>query len=786
VPVDRKTERIRALLGWRNRVLDGAAVVPSVDDLQKIGAAGVLWPPHIDRQVAEPWRKTIEYLFRLVEEGVPDPAGRLPSSLLQPGPPLDGRSAAAPLDAADPVPRTGLDAALAALKAWRAEAVTSGVAGIAWLKESHLTEIVRSGRSTTEEITEVLPARLRVLAGSLARVLADSAATNGRASADEVPSAPDEKQAEIPAPQPPTVPAVEPPTDPEHPTSDEGLSALIFAGYEYPEDPRPPGLVVADPQRGGGVILRWPAADTDAATVIYRVVSGDAYVPYSPDAGESETVAVTTALTVQDDRPFRTAVRHVTIWSHAGTGVEDAASRPPVLHAVTSVVGPVTDLQISEDHGRVVGRWTVLPGTESVRILRIPIEEAAHGAGQPRYRILGDSPNLTGFVDGDVRPGRHYLYQVAAAATVGREGRLLSPSVSAEVKLRAVPAPVTDLRVRLHDHDESPEFDIRWSPPPAGRVDVYRTELPPAAGAGERPLSEAALEQAGLPAHSRLPHPVDALPSGEATMAGVPWPRQWTRAYLTPVTLREGNARVGVTVSMTRTGRIRHPKIIERTHRQVLTFEWPDGAAWVLLYRGVSGHGPGAGPNIRPDDEISASRYENQGGMHLAYPLPTRGCSVHLVPVAYTAGGKVTGSPVSMEYPGLLRMRYMVSTRRTFGTGRPTGVTVQIDAEVDILHAPPFALVHNPDRLPLDIYDGQALFVAPEGDPTAVPVPRFIPHRLAPDFRGLAWTADVRGLGGYVRLFVDLPVGRLAGVALLDPPVSTLRLDSASGRRGRA
>jgi len=41
------------------------------------------------------------------------------------------------------------------------------------------------------------------------------------------------------------------------------------------------------------------------------------------------------------------------------------------------------------------------------------------------------------------------------------------------------------------------------------------------------------------------------------------------------------------------------------------------------------------------------------------------------------------------------------------------------------------------------------------------------------------WAADLRGRTGWIRLFAQLPADRLTRLALLDPPVPTLRLTGA-------
>lgn len=103
--------------------------------------------------------------------------------------------------------------------------------------------------------------------------------------------------------------------------------------------------------------------------------------------------------------------------------------------------------------------------------------------------------------------------------------------------------------------------------------------------------------------------------------------------------------------------------------------------------------------------------------------------------------------------------------------------------EVDVSGSPPFVLVHNPDRIPLSVNDGQPVDVAPRSPRGDLPAPlskevRF--SSIGPEGGGEMWIGDVRGRAGWIRLFANLgDPKRLRRQALLDPPVSTLPLTGA-------
>jgi hypothetical protein len=414
----------------------------------------------------------------------------------------------------------------------------------------------------------------------------------------------------------------------------------------------------------------------------------------------------------------------------------------------------------------------------AVHVERVPVEES--GSGGPHYRILAGEDNLNGFVDSDAESGRSYMYRARCEVIVDGVGRL-SEAVGVRVTVTAVLAPVADLSLTVHSTDPV-TIDLTWTPPPAGRVALYRTPDGPRAGADAAELSEAAVEQAGLQTELRLTHPVsewlDEQGRRRAAMTGIPWPRGWSRAYFTPVTLVGGLARLGNTASEVRTEAIRDVELTEYCNKQVLTFGWPRGAAAVVVYLAGKGHDPRTGLSGR-SYEITLEDYERDGGMQFTGELPAAGCSLHLAPVAFSAGRRVLGDITSITYDGLLRLWYSVRIGRD-AAGWPVTAALSVRAEVDVTGSPPFVLVHNPDRIPLSVNDGRPVDVAPlndRGEVVAPPSKEIRYSSIGTDGACEVWVGDIRFLTGWIRLFANLgEPRRLRRLALLDPPVSTLRL----------
>lgn len=624
------------------------------------------------------------------------------------------------------------DPRLAPLLAWRQQLVDSGAVAARSFKEAHLRLVLRSGRTEVEQIREMLPGSVAEHAEEMARLLAELESRPPESSAQQGPS----------------------PAGDVHP--------IAFRHGE---------------SRPGVVELSWPDYQANGGVVLYRVVSAEDRAPRSPE--NADLVAATPLSAASDDRPLTGPVRYYQVWVITGTSRADALSTRPVLHAGGVMVAPPADVVIREDSGLVIGKWTPAPAGSVVHVYRMPLDQADDpGMDESRHRILAEGEHRTGFVDSGAARGTRYRYRVRSAVDLDGDVQLSEP-VDADIEVSAVLAAVTDISVDTAFDGES--FDVSWAAPGA-EVAVYLSQTGPSAGGVSTELPENALEQVGLTQDLRLRRPVvnQAQPDGthRSVMAGVPWPQGWSRAYLTPVTILAGQAVLGRTVSAVRTGTIRDVELVEYCNKQILTFEWPPGAAGVVVTLAPKGHDPRAGLTGR-SFEISLEDYEKYGGMHLTGALPVGGCSLHLAPVAFSGGRRVTGPVASIEYAGMLRLQYAVRIGRDPG-GFPTTATVAVRSEYDIPGSPSFVLVNNPQRMPLSVHDGQPVDVAPldaQGQLADLPSKHLRWTAATTSGSGELWAANVSGLHGWIRLFLNItdPL-QLRTVALLDPPAQTLQL----------
>lgn len=701
---------------------------------------------------------------------------------------------------------------LQALKAWRDAAVGSGRIRPDVIADTHLTEIVLRGRKHIPAVQNALHTSVKALAEEIIEVQrsatagapgqhgdaagAASVATSGRPpggrpDADQPAGTgpagagsgrpADRSRSGTPPAQQHTEPAHQPGAGRTAAPDLDFLHSRIepeFAPIRtIPAKAAKLGTIRLTPVVGG-LRLRWPVDVDREPFTVHRVVARDDIPPYSPTGCllvdiVTEIAPGETLLNTLDPRPPSAALRFFAVFEHGGRSLDEAYESQPRLVADGTYVFGVSDLEIREEDGLVIGRWTTPPGASQVLVYRIPIEQLAMGAGQdPEYLLDQTDPHLGGFVDGGAIPGRRYRYDVVVEVAQGDSLRQSDP-LSAEVAISAPLVTVTDLDVvRRYAEDGSARFDISWSKPAAGQVLLFRTEKGPVAGATNGEHHSGVLgSQLGLRDEDQQKMPVVATGPGREGMRDLRGRSGWSRIHFTPVTLLNGVVRVGETETVLVIGEPTQPEVVERCDHQILKFGWPDGAAKVtVVLRGATDpvEVPSGGPGY---EEIDKETYEKLGGLQFRGILPRSGCAVHLAGVAFEGGGAAFGRPVSAAYPGLTRLRYTIEARQRLF--RLDKLVVRISAEAPPVPAPAFVLVHRPDRLPLHVQDGTALPVVPDIPQVSQPTRQFRPDRLPADGSGLGWVAEARGLTGYVRLFVDGPIDRLA---LIDPPASTLYL----------
>ncbi|GAB19902.1 hypothetical protein GOEFS_096_00790 [Gordonia effusa NBRC 100432] len=763
--------------------------VPAADQLVTISRAPDTWASGPISEVAEVWAPTIDHLLRQVRLGVRPAvaAAQLPDALHTPiriPPPARHAATTAVTtpqkqpDEAQPTTKPSVAApddraaVVAALIEWRGRLIAEGAEGADAIKDVTLRNLVKYRQTTEDQIRMKLPGSAAGLAADLARVFADLGVVTQQ-SPEAQPS-----EAQPPQPDPPKSgspqPVVLSGTTPSSPTSTVDADRLDlthadFVAYDFsPAEVTPGGIGIA--ATTGGVSLSWdPWPVSPGQTVIYRVVSADDQPPYKPEAGD--LVTVTTAHACADQRFMVSAVRAYQVWVHVGPNAGAACAAQPVMWAQGSEISPVDNMTLTEDEGRVIGQWSVFPGTKAVRVYRIPLEGGGTPGDDPRFQIAAGDDNLTGFVDADVPRGRRYLYRALAEVQVNGSLRL-SRRRQQEILVSVRLTPIEDLSITISDTNA--QFDLTWSTPDTGVVHIYRFNKQPPAGLEREDLDAAALELQGFSEQTRIKQPISALDARTSQMVGVPWPQGWDRAYLTPVTVSAGRVRIGATRVQARPlPPVRSPRLIERFHTELITFGWPAGAASVFAYIGYGNATVEQNTSGTPYSEVSFSAHQRDGALSFNRHLPPNGCTIYLVPVAYSAGEEIRGDVTTLDYAGLSRCDY---TFAAIPGTRPGQIMVRLylQAEADIDDPPALVLVHNRDRLPLDVTDGRSLSFHNRG---AV-VPHCRLDRIGRGVNTTDWLVDLTGIEGYIRLFLS-ENDRRRPIALKDPSMNLLWLPPA-------
>lgn len=761
------------------------------------------------------WAPTIEHLFRQVRLGVVSVIAvrMLPESLRTPSGVVDETApratASRAVDTTEEAPvidrgerptgttspgrvRSRADVLEEALIAWRAEQIAAGIPGAEAIRDTTLAGLVKANKTSEEEIRKVLPTSAKPLAGGIAAVLTGRPVTPDPApsapvqSPDPAPSTPAPSPQPSPRPEPapprPAAPAQAPSTPVATPVpagAEQEWTHGDFAAFDWSLWDGPPEHVARMEVRDradDGARLVWERHHPEAgAHVVYRLISSDAIeIPSKPEDGE--LLYAGTDLQFHDERFLTSAVRHYQVWVHIGHDEVTARATQPVLFSRGVTVSPVDDMTVTEDEGRVLGRWDSYPGTRRVNVFRVPLGGAAGRLDDPQFQICREGDNLSGFVDTAMERGKRYLYRALAEVEVSSEGATqLSRPIQRELLVSVNLEPVTDLVV--DPAQDSLQFDAHWPAPEGGQdIWLFKFPQPPVAGLGKEDLDLAALAPQGFTNAARVNYPTDTRGDGRKQMSAVPWPRDWDRIYLTPVTVAGARARVGATVPVNRAlPAVTAPRIIERYDTVAITFGWPRGAAEVRAYIELPGTAKEKVTEGAPALQVSAEQYRRDGMVTFLRTMPARGCQIFLVPAAYSAGRTLLGEMATVDYLGLMKMAYSFEQVKTENPDQLL-VELHVHPQVAIDNPPPLVLMNAPS-LPLSLQDGRNIeFRGPAGRFAHCQLPR-----LQPGPQATGWLVDLTHVTGMIRLFPSMKAPAGPRLALRDPAI--WRLDRRA--RGR-
>ncbi|WP_080793006.1 hypothetical protein [Corynebacterium pacaense] len=530
------------------------------------------------------------------------------------------------------------------------------------------------------------------------------------------------------------------------PADFEDIGREFFADFLYGEQSgNPHGITLtqerdpADPDSRGSVLITWERLDVPATyKVIYRVIAADSEVSQSPDVGEQLVATWGTAF--RDNNPGTGGMRHYMVWAHASAGNEaEMADAQPVLIGERAIAFPPENFKVNESNGVISGSWDPLEGHSAVRVYRTA------GAGEltSPANELTTGVDAHGFTDRLLTRGLTYRFQLVPVVRfrgsdlTGEGGEVISKHVNADIQ--KVQLSVVE-RVGDGDNDR---IVLSWIAPPTGSVKIFLSRLQP------RPdLAMAAVDTFYIDNEEAfiddVPTKTEEGEAGSLVNTDMPWPSEWHLVYVTPVNIVGERAWAGESSVLQRVSPINEVRLIERVNSQLLTFDWPAGAAFVEVAP-VHGHSL----------ELQEDVYRRQGGVRLN--LASTGDTVTLTPRSIWKGDYTEAAPSVVRYRGLKRYSYDIE----YAPGRSPQLSIWREGNPD-MNPPQFILIYNDNRLPLDPDDGAP--VQCQGLQDSQNTLLISPDSLqsgsgegpAADPDQPRWWVDTRPLtpGGYFRLFI--------------------------------
>nr|WP_159087369.1 hypothetical protein [Tessaracoccus timonensis] len=564
-----------------------------------------------------------------------------------------------------------------------------------------------------------------------------------------------------PAPQPEPEPEPEPePAQPDPTCPFEWVPNVRFGGFDWSNGNQTPVGHMAALDVDGQVQLEWTPSPNPAPVTLYRIVqSGDSWPVGSPDLGSPVGVTPATAGSVQ--LHARGQVTYLAVWAYQGRSQLEATQSQPTLIGKSEVVWPPSGLELSVTPDKMVAASWNAPAGSKIEVQRFP--EGVPVAYDPSRLLPAESVQSGGFLDREAPQGEPLVYAVFCVAQLAEGGSGISSPVAASVEITPTPE---QIRLDVRESQTTPgAYDLTWKPPANGRVVLYATKERPEQGLENEARTAEVLEQAGLSIERRIAYPIDDL-GGLHQIKQFVVDTTWVRTHFVAVHwINDDIVWAGAPVTMVTPRPPEWAQVIERVDAQILTFPWPDGVSIVQAFQSPRGMDIDPTTN-EPIAQLTKQDYDQVGGMRITRVLPSNGCSLHIVGVLYLEGRPVYSRPITIDYPGITRLRYefepILANQQPAPPGvQPSAYRLYCTAD-DELHDAPIVLVGNSQHLPLEPGDGVMLKEAHVS--------------LAPEQRVFVGDMPLGSRGMYVRLFINRPADETGTVAVLDPSVHSLRM----------
>lgn len=500
----------------------------------------------------------------------------------------------------------------------------------------------------------------------------------------------------------------------------------------YPPEP-PHGVRVA--AHDDHVLVEWSPGRA-VGNLEYVVVRRETRAPAAPDDGEQ--VACTSALSCRDAAARPGRLVFYSVFTRRGGAASRAASSGGLL-----VVREVANFRLTAGDGAVRGAWDFDVPEGRVRVYCREGTAPEHGKGR---EIPLSGPH--GFSDSQVQNGRLYYYR-AVVEYHGADGKpVFTPGLVRSVKPELPPKPVEHLLVTF----DGGVLNLNWTPPPHGKVTVYRAAREPAWKSGTQvPLSS--VGGLGLPLQNKSDgQAVDSSPPAAPT-------------YYVPVSVAGDIAVIGAARKFVSLPDVTNLSAEDFGHYLQLRWHWPEGChAALVAWRDDASPQDASDPRASKRT-ISRGEYERVGGFRVENPAGK--AYKFAVFAASEAGGEtVYSSGVREGSRAELRTARPIALSYTLARGRlrRSRFTLTLTAESEVGSLPELIVVaKRGDIQPLRADDGAV--VASLGG-TSLPADSKVPFEFQLD--------NVRP-PVYLRAFFREP-GSYRSFRIIDPPPEQLRV----------
>ncbi len=443
----------------------------------------------------------------------------------------------------------------------------------------------------------------------------------------------------------------------------------------YPPEP-PKGVRTA--AHDDHVLVEWSASRA-VGNIEYIVVRREGRPPAAPDDGQ--VVARTATLSCRDKDARPGSLAFYAVFAERGGAASRTADSGCLL-----VAREVSDFKLEAGDRVVRGSWNFDVPEGRVRVYcREGVAPEPHTARE----VSLSGPH--GFSDTLVQNGRLYYYRAVVEYRDARGQSVFTSGLVRSVKPEQPPKPVEHMIVNF----EGGVLNLLWTPPPHGKVTIYRAAREPEWKSGTQ-IPVASVDGLGF----RLQNKSD----GQAADTAPPD----TPAYYVPVTVAGDAVVVGAARRFIALPDVSNLVAEDFGRYLQLRWQWPPGCQSALVAWRADAFPQEAHDLCAAGRMITRGEYERQGGFRVESPSASAYKFVVFAAME-VAGETVYSAGVREGARAELRTAPLVPVSYTLTRGRlhRSRFTLTLSAEASINNLPEVVVVaKRGDLQPLRSDDG--------------------------------------------------------------------------------